>query len=146
MSHTHFLYHIVFGTKDRTPIISPAWEGELFSYMSGIIKNLKGHTLVINGVEDHVHLLIRLGPTIKFSDFMRELKAGSSRWVSENHMRKFSWQRRYGAFSVSESVTETVRKYIQCQKQHHAAQSFEEEYTALLERHNIEFDEKYLWD
>lgn len=146
MSHTHFLYHIVFGTKDRTPIILPEWERELYSYMSGIVKNQKGYTLEINSVKDHVHLLVRLGPTIAFSDFMRELKASSSRWVKENHFRKFGWQRRYGAFSVSESAADVVRRYVRNQKEHHKVQSFEEEYKLLLKRHNIEFDEKYLWD
>lgn len=146
MSHTHLLYHIVFGTKDRAPMIMADWEKELYSYMSGIVKNLKGNTLEINGVKDHAHLLIRLGPTIALSDFMRELKASSSRWVRENHLRSFGWQRRYGAFTVSESAANTVRQYIRKQKEHHNGQSFEDEYKLLLQRHKIDFDEKYLWD
>ena len=77
MSHTHFLYHIVFGTKDRLPLIDPAWEGELFAYMSGIVKNCKGRLLEINGIADHVHLPVRLVANMAFADFMRELKAGS---------------------------------------------------------------------
>lgn len=145
MSHTHFLYHIVFGTKDRLPLIHAEWEGELFAYMSGIIKNYGGRLLEINGVADHVHLLIRLGPNKAFADFMRELKAGSSRWVRQNKNAKFSWQRRYGAFTVSESASENVRKYIRNQKPHHSAQTFEDEYTTLLIKHGMEFDERYLW-
>jgi REP element-mobilizing transposase RayT len=95
---------------------------------------------------DHVHLLIRLEPVDKFPDFMRELKASSSRWVKRNHQPKFAWQRRYGAFTVSESAVERVRAYIQGQKEHHAGKSFEDEYKGLLRAHKIEFDNKYLWD
>ena len=145
MSHTHFLYHVVFGTKDRAPIIQPEWEGELFSYLSGIVKNCDGRSLEINGMPEHVHLLIRLGVNLAFADFMRELKAGSSRWVRQTLDPKFSWQRRYGAFSVSESASDTVRKYIRSQKEHHCVQSFEDEYKGLLKKHGIDFDEKYLW-
>lgn len=146
MSHTHFLYHIVFATKDRLPLIQPGWETELYSYMSGIVKNCGGRSLEINGMPDHGHLLTRLTPTIKFSDFMRELKSGSSRWVKQNHDPKFSWQRRYGAFTVSESAADAVRKYIREQKEHHRRQTFEDEYKSLLTKHNIEFDDRYLWD
>lgn len=146
MSHTHFLYHIVFATKDRLPLIKPDWEAELYSYLSGIVKNCGGQSLEINGMPDHAHLLARLTPTIKFSDFMRELKAGSSRWIRQNHDPKFSWQRRYGAFTVSESAANTVRKYIRDQKEHHGRQTFEDEYKGLLIKHKVEFDERYLWD
>ena len=145
MSHTHFLYHIVFGTKDRIASIHPEWEQELYSYLSGIVKNCEGRSLEINGVADHVHLLVRLGPTAAIADFMRELKAGSSRWVRQGLDAKFSWQRRYGAFSVSESASETVRKYIRNQKEHHRVQTFEDEYKGLLTKHGIEFDDRYLW-
>jgi putative transposase len=146
MSHTHFLYHIVFATKDRMPLISPAWESELYKYLGGIIRNLNGEPIEIGGDRDHAHVLTRLGPTTALSDFMRELKSGSSRWVRQTHQPKFSWQRRYGAFSVSESASSNVRKYIQNQKTRHKRQAFEEEYKGLLLMHRIAFDEKYLWD
>jgi REP element-mobilizing transposase RayT len=146
MSHTHFLYHIVFGTKDRIPLINPDWETDLHAYLAGIIKNHSGEAIEINGIADHVHLLARLKPKYSFSEFMRELKAGSPGWVRRTHQPKFSWQKRYGAFSVSESIAPQVRKYIQNQKEHHGKQSFEDEYKGLLAKHNIDFDEKYLWD
>jgi len=145
MSHIHFLYHVVFATKDRLPLIRPEWEAELFAYISGIIKNCGGQSLEINGVEDHGHVLTRLGPNMAFAEFMRELKAGSSRWVRQRFDPKFSWQRRYGAFTVSESASDTVRKYIRNQKAHHKKQRFEDEYVGLLTRHRIEFDPRYLW-
>ncbi|MEQ1606907.1 MAG: IS200/IS605 family transposase [Pyrinomonadaceae bacterium] len=145
MSHTHFLYQIVFATKDRLPLIRRESEHELYSYLSGIVKNCGGLSLEINGMPDHVNLLIRLGADLKFADFMRELKAGSSRWVRQRFDPKFSWQRRYGAFTVSESAADEVRRYIRAQKEHHRAQTFEDEYRGLLIKHGVEFDERYLW-
>jgi REP element-mobilizing transposase RayT len=143
MSHTHFLYHIVFATKDRMPLIGEC-EAELYKYLSGIVRNHGGVLLAVGGMPDHVHLLVRLGPC-DFPAFMRELKASSSRWAKQ-HQPKFSWQRRYGAFTVSESVEDKVQRYILHQKSHHGKQSFEDEYKALLTRHRVQFDEKYLWD
>ena len=146
MSHTHFLYHIVFATKDRLPIIAASWENELHKYLGGIIRNYGGEPIEIDGMADHAHILARLEPKPSFADFMRELKAGSSRWVRQNYESKFAGQRRYGAFTVSESASAAVRKYIREQKEHHARQTFEDEYKSLLQRHRIDFDEKYIWD
>jgi len=119
MSHIHFLYHIVFGTKDRLPMISQTWEPDLYRYLAGIVKNRSGEPIEINGMPDHMHLLVRLDPVEKFPDFMRALKANSSKWVRRHYQPKFAWQRRYGAFTVSESVSAKVRKYIRMQKEHH---------------------------
>jgi putative transposase len=145
MSHIHFLYHIVYGTKSRVPLIHESWESELYKYLGGIVKNHDGVPIEINGMPDHVHLFVRLGQKEAFADFLKELKASSSHWA-KRYEPKFSWQRRYGAFTVSESASEAVRKYIRNQKEHHKSQSFEDEYKALLRRHKIDFDEKYLWD
>lgn len=144
MSHTRFLYHIVFRTKDGFPFITESWEGELFKYLVGIIKNQKGFVIEINGMPDHIHILVCLGPC-DFSAFMREVKSGSSKWAKQ-YSPKFSWQRRYGAFTVSESAVEAVRKYIRNQKEHHKQQTFESEYVALLQKHNVEFNGEHLWD
>lgn len=145
MSHTRFLYHIVFGTKDRLALIGESWENELYAYLGGIVRGLNGDAIAINGMADHIHLLVRFAPC-DFPAFMRELKASSSKWA-KRHQPKFSWQRRYAAFTVSESAADAVRDYIRRQKVHHAKRTFEDEYAQLLRRHNIEFDEKYyLWD
>lgn len=144
MSHTHFLYHIVFGTKDRFPLIAESWETELYRYLAGIVKAKGGAAIEINGMADHVHLLVRLEPC-DFPAFMRELKASSSKWA-KRHEPKFSWQRRYGGFTVSESAAEVVRDYIRRQKVRHKKYTFEDEYAELLRRHKIEFDGRYLWD
>ena len=146
MSYTHLLYHVVFGTKDHLPLISEEWEDDLYRYMAGIARNHKGEAVEINGMPDHTDLLVRLEPVEGIADFMRELKSGSSKWVRKTHQSKFNWQRRYGAFSVSESVSDAVRKYIRDQKKHHQMQSFEVEYKTLLHRHNVILDERYLWD
>ena len=145
MSHTHFLYHIVFGTKHRLPLISETWESELHRYIGGIIKNNNGEAIEINGMPDHEHMLVRLPPVGEFSTFMRDLKASSSKWAKK-YEPKFAWQRRYGAFTVSESVSGAVRKYIRDQKQHHKKQTFEDEYRDLLRLHKIDFDERDLWE
>ncbi len=145
MSHTHFLFHIVFATKDRMPLISARWESELHAYLSGIIKNIGGHALEINGIEDHVHVIAQLDLKMSFPDTMRELKASSSRWIRQYHDPKFHWQRRYGAFTVSESALGSVRSYVRRQKEHHSKQGFEEEYKILLEKHRVAFTDGYLW-
>ncbi|GEM_PF-2396958 len=103
MSYTNHIYHIVFGTKGRLPMISADIRPRFHQYLGGIVRGLGGIALAIGGVEDHVHLLVKLKPTINFSDFLRDLKSNSSRWAKANGIRKFAWQRRYGSFTVSES-------------------------------------------
>ena len=113
MAYTNLVYHIVFGTKGRLKTIDAEIRPQLFRYMGGIVRNLGGIALEIGGIEDHVHLLVKLKPTIRLSDFLRGLKSNSASWAKENDIRKFAWQRRYGAFTVSESQVNIVRKYIQ---------------------------------
>ncbi|MGB7201801.1 MAG: IS200/IS605 family transposase [Pyrinomonadaceae bacterium] len=144
MSHTHFLFHIVFATKDRKPLITAEWESELYAYISGIIKNYGGQTLEINGMPDHLHIATQLDLKIGFPDLMRDVKASSSKWVRRNRLYEFNWQRRYGAFTVSESALDTVRQYIRNQKSHHLSQSFEDEYKSLLRKHRVAFEDEYL--
>jgi putative transposase len=127
------------------PLIAANWESEMYKYLAGIIKNHGGEPIEINGLPDHVHVFARLGPVQGFSTFLRELKASSSKWAKQ-HEPKFGWQRRYGAFTVSESAADAVRRYIRDQKRRHASQGFEDEYRELLRLHNVKFDEKYLWD
>src|SRR5215471_11262793 len=127
MSYTHLLYHIVFATKDRFPLISPIWENELYCYLGGIVKNHGGEPIEINGMPEHVHVFARLKPLPSLPDFMRELKASSSKWAKQ-HNPKFCWQRRYGAFTVSESMSDAVRQYVQNQKLHHKGQTFDNEF------------------
>jgi putative transposase len=147
-TYTNLLFHLVFSTKDRIPFIGPSIRDELHAYMGGIIRDLGGIALEIGGVEDHVHLLVKLKPTLALADVLRELKSGSSKWLNEEKMklRKFGWQDGYAAFSVSESQAGRVRAYIKNQVEHHRQVSFQDELRELLRKHGIEFDERYMWE
>jgi putative transposase len=144
MSYTNFLYHIVFGTKHRNRTITPEIRSRLHQYLGGIVRSLGGIALEINGIDDHVHLLVKLKHTMSFPDFMRDLKANSSKWAKENGLHGFAWQRRYGAFTVSESQVPVVRKYIQNQERHHQKFDFRTEFESLMQANGIPVD-GYIW-
>lgn len=144
MSYTNHLYHVVFGTKNRLPLISQEIRPIFFQYIGGIVRGLGGVALVIGGMDDHLHLLIKLKPTIVFPDFIRDLKSNSSKWAKQNGMPKFSWQRRYGSFTVSESQLNKVRTYIQNQEQHHKKFDFKTEFESLLINNSIPVDD-FVW-
>ncbi len=150
MAHTftNLLTHIIFSTKGRAPSIDAELKPEIHAYLGGIIREIKGKAFIINGTADHVHLLISLPPTISLSDAMKVLKANSSRWVSDkwSTRRDFGWQIGYGAFSVSKSNVSSVIKYIQNQEEHHRKVTFKEELIEFLHKHEIEYDERYLWE
>ncbi|MGC4004323.1 MAG: IS200/IS605 family transposase [Pirellulales bacterium] len=115
---TNLLYHVVFSTKTRLPLIDARFENELHDYMGGIIRNLGGVQIEIGGVADHIHLLMKCKPSMSLSDIVRDLKGGSAKWLNETHfeLRKFGWQEGYAAFTVSESRIDAVIKYIRNQK------------------------------
>lgn len=143
MSHTYcqLMYHIVFGTQNRAAFIGPDLQDDLYPYIAGIVRNERGSLLAIGGMPDHVHLLVRLKPTLSLADLLRTVKANSSKWVHERPVQQeFAWQEGYGAFTVSESSARSVARYIQSQPEHHRKRSFEKEWVALLKRHGIEFD------
>jgi REP element-mobilizing transposase RayT len=144
MAYTNFLYHIVFGTKGRLPLIPDEMKPRLHQYLGGLVRGLGGIALEINGMAEHVHLLVKLKPTIYFPDFLRDLKSNSSRWAKENGLQKFSWQRRYGGFTVSESQIDIVRRYIRNQEQHHKKFDFKTEFETLLRSNGIEIDD-FVW-
>ena len=147
MSSTHLSlhYHIVFGTKNHEPKIQPAWRADLYAYLGGIIRTAGGIAESVGGVADHVHLLIGLRATRRLADVLRELKAVSSGWVhKEIGMPAFAWQEGYGAFTVSASQRDAVRRYIEQQAEHHRTLTFREEYLELLRRSGVEFDERYV--
>ena len=145
MSYTNLLYHIVYATKGRAPLITSDLKSRLDAYLGGIVSGLDGVPIEINGMAEHIHLLVRLRPTISVSDFLSKLKSVSSLWAKRQTKGRFAWQAKYGAFTVSESQVGKVRKYIREQEKHHRTMSFEEEFEALLKSSRIEFDEKYLW-
>ncbi|MBI3795903.1 MAG: IS200/IS605 family transposase [Deltaproteobacteria bacterium] len=149
MAHTftNLLTHVIFSTKDRTPSIDAELKPQLFAYMGGIVREYNGTALMVNGTPDHVHLLLRLPPSVPIAEAMRVLKTNSSRWVHEKWSSRsaFGWQTGYGAFSVSQSNASAVLRYIGNQEEHHQKVSFQEEFIAYLQRHGIEYDERYIW-
>jgi putative transposase len=147
MSYVSAYFHCVFSTKDRRPLITPKLRDRLWPYMGGIARENNLKALEIGGVEDHVHLLLSLPANTPISKAMQLIKGGSSKWVHETfpEQRMFSWQEEYGAFSVSVSQLDAVSHYIQGQSEHHRKLTFQEEFVALLKKHRIEYDPKFLW-
>ena len=145
---TNLLFHIIYSTKYRKPTIRSEWQDDLYGYIGGSVRDQKGALLKIGGVEDHVHMLAKLSPTIAISDVLRKIKSNSSRWINERPdvNRKFEWQSGYAAFSVSESQMPSVAEYIANQAEHHRKKTFEEEFLAILNKHNIEFDMQYVFE
>ena len=150
MSSTHhgILIHVVFSTKQRFKLLHKDWRDDLFAYMGGIATEHKSKLLRSGGVEDHVHLLMKIHPKFAISDTIKLIKGNSSRWINDNKKiaARFDWQRGYGAFSVSESMSNTVKRYIENQEEHHRQQSFKDEYISFLKKHNIEYDRRYVFD
>ncbi len=146
-SYTSLNYHIVFSTKYRKPGLTDAIRSETYRYIAGIIANKRGQVLEIGGVADHIHLVTSCPPTIALADFVRDIKANSSKWLREEKSRRdFQWQTGYGAFTVSRSQVDVLRRYVRSQPEHHRKRSFEDEFRMILKRHGISFDEKYLFE
>jgi len=145
-TYTAISYHIVFSTKDRTPALTNDRREDLFRYIWGIINNRHGHLYRIDGVEDHLHILSSLHPTVCLADFVKEIKTGSALWIKENSVFKnFSyWQEGYAAFTCSKSDLPRLIEYIKGQEEHHRRTTFAEEYRKLLLEAGIEFDERYI--
>jgi putative transposase len=138
-------YHLVFGTKNREPLIATPWRSRLLEYLGGTTSGLGGFPQGIGGVADHVHLLIGLKATHCLADFLRELKKAASVWVHEEiGLTGFAWQEGYAAFTVSATARQAVQKYIANQAEHHRVKSFREELTDMLDKAGIAYDPKYL--
>ena len=140
--------HLVFSTKNRETLIDDLVRDSLHRYMASVLQNLGCAPVLINSVEDHAHLLFDLARTVSISQVVEEVKKSSSKWIKTQgqEFAGFAWQAGYGAFAVSESNVGTVRTYIANQREHHRTKTFQEEYRAFLERHNVTFDERYVWD
>lgn len=147
-TYTALHYHIVFSTKSRRPWIHQEIEQRIWEYLGGIARENKLKALQIGGIEDHVHLVIGAGPTISVSKLVQLIKGGSSKWIHETfpNLAAFAWQDGYGAFTVSKSQLPTVIHYVAGQREHHKTSSFQDEYLNLLERHEVEYDPRYILD
>lgn len=141
-------YHLVFSTKNRLPQITADLRHRLYDYVGGIIKGERGLVLAAGGTEDHVHLLVSFPAHPSLADFLRLIKANSSKWVHETFAqhRAFAWQSGYGAFSVSRSNDDGLRRYISTQHEHHRRMTFQEEFLEFLRRHEIPYDDRYIWE
>ncbi len=140
--------HLVFSTKQRMPWLTDAVRASLHRYMAVVLEDLGCRAVLINSVEDRVHVLFELGRTVAVSKAVESVKASSSKWIKTQgpEFARFAWQAGYGAFAVSESNVLAVRNYVADQREHHRNRSFQDEYRAFLERHGIAFDERYVWD
>jgi len=145
-THVSLHFHLIFSVKARRPIIADGWRDRLHAYLGGTVRTIDAMPLAVGGTADHVHLLVGLRATHRVADVLREVKGASSRWVHETvGVAGFSWQDGYGAFSVSPEHLPEVRRYIGAQEEHHRTITFQEEYRSFLQRHGVEYDERYLW-
>jgi putative transposase len=141
-------YHLIFSTKGRSPLLAGDLPDRLYAYIGGILRAEKGLLVAAGGMPDHVHLLVSLGREASVADTLRQIKGSSSKWIHESNpdLRGFAWQTGYAAFAVSYSHIELVKQYVATQAEHHRTMTFQEEFLLFLRRHNLEFDERYLWE
>lgn len=149
MANTYTQIHLqfVFAVKYRLSLIQPSWKDELYKYMTGIIQHYEHKLLIVNGMPDHVHLLIGMRPSQSVSELMKQVKGDSSKWINDRGFvnGKFQWQEGYGAFSYAKSDLPNVIKYIQQQEDHHRIKTFMDEYKELLDAFEVAYDDKYIF-
>ena len=147
-TYSQIFFHIVFAVRDREALITPLIKDELYKYITGIIKNHKQELFIINGMPDHVHLLINCKPNINLSNLVKEIKEHSTKFINDKKIipGKFYWQAGFGAFSVGKRDVPTILNYIKNQEAHHTKKSFKDEYLEFLKGNGIEFKEEYLFD
>jgi len=146
-TYTQIYIHVVFAVEGRQNLIPPEHNDELQKFITGIVSGQRQKLIAINNMPDHLHLLVGLRPDSSLSDLVRDIKAGSSKFIKEKRWvaGRFSWQEGFGAFSYSRSQLGTVIRYIENQQRHHAKKSFREEYVELLERFGVDYDAKYIF-
>jgi REP-associated tyrosine transposase len=147
-TYTQIYIQVVFAVEDRASLVRPSFKEDIYKFMTGVIKQEKQKLIAINGMPDHVHLLIGLKPDIALSALVRDVKAKSSKWVNERGLvkGKFRWQEGFGAFSYGHSQLDAIVRYIQDQEQHHVKRTFRNEYFALLRKFDIAFQDKYVFN
>jgi len=146
-TYTSLYYHIIFSTKNRVAHITPEIEQRVWAYLGGVARKHNMTALQVGGIEDHIHALVMAPPTYAPSQIAQFLKGDSSKWIHEEFpaLRDFGWQDGYGAFTVSKSNLDDVIHYIQHQRAHHRKKTFQEEYLEFLQKHGIDYDERYVW-
>lgn len=146
-TYSQVYLHFIFAPKFRAALIDKKWEDELFKYITGIVQKGKSKMLCINGVPDHIHMLIGFETVLSIGEIMQDVKAYSSKWINSKKFlsSRFEWQSGYGVFSYSKSQIPRVIRYIKNQKEHHKKKNFIEEYREFLEKFQVEFDERYIF-
>ena len=147
-SFTALFYHIVFSTKDRRPLLHRETAPRIHEYLGGIMLGMGGISIKVGGATDHIHVLGSISKTLAIASAIRDLKADSSKWIHKTFpaLRDFAWQQGYGAFSISVTGLDAVKRYIEHQEEHHRAVSFQEEFLDFLQRHQIAYDPRYIWE
>ena len=147
-TYTQMYVHVVFEVKGRENLISPKWKDELYKYITGIVSNEKQKLIAINGMPDHIHILLGIKPTIALSDLLRDIKANSSRFINEKKWvtGKFEWQNGFGAFTYGHSQLGSIISYIENQEEHHKKKTFKEEYLEFLKLFAIDLKNEYLFE
>jgi putative transposase len=140
--------HLIFSTKDRFPYLNQSVRPDLHAYMAVVLANLNSPAVLINSMPDHMHVLFNMGRTVTLAQVVEDVKKSSSKWIKTQgaDLSTFAWQAGYGGFSVSESNLPKVANYIRHQEDHHRVKTFQEEYREFLSKHNIQYDERYVWD
>ena len=149
MANTYHQIYLqaVFAVKYRNAVLAKSWRSEVFGVIGNLINETNCKTIIVNGVEDHVHCFLGLRPVVSASELMKTVKAKSSKYINDHKLtpERFEWQEGYGVFSYHQSQLDTVYKYIQNQEEHHRRQTFRDEYLGLLKEFNVEYDEQYIF-
>lgn len=147
-TYTQLNVHAIFAVKGRENLLATNFRTNVFEYIAGILRNKNQYPLAVNGHKDHVHIFFELNPSASVADVMEMVKANSSKWINENHFvkGKFEWQRGYGCFTYSRSQRDSVIRYLMDQENHHKSITFREEYLELLNKNEIQYDERYLFE
>ncbi|MBC5838981.1 IS200/IS605 family transposase [Flavobacterium muglaense] len=147
-TYSQMYVQVVIVVKFRKSLIHKSWKDELYKYITGIVTNKGQKLLRINGVENHVHILLNIKPNLALSDLVKDIKVNSTNWINDRGFNdaKFQWQEGFGAFTYSISQLDNVIKYIENQEEHHKKQSFKEEYILFLKNFEIEYKDEYLFD
>ena len=149
MANTYHQIYVqtVFPVKYRNAILDKKWRSDLFGVIGNLINEMGCKTLLINGVEDHVHCLFAIKPNLSVSDVMKSIKSKSSKWINDNSLtsQRFEWQKGFGCFSYGKSQIPRVYEYVKNQEEHHRKRTFHDEYVELLKLYGVDFDEKYLF-
>lgn len=147
-SLSNILIHLIWSTKDRHPWLEPGIREKTHAFLAGAVRQMDCEAYRVGGVADHVHLAVRLSRTLSVADLVKETKTASSKWLKTQDpaFKDFYWQQGYGAFSVGMSQKETLLHYIDTQEEHHRMRIFQDEYRDILQKYEIEYDERYVWD